>query len=295
MNRCEDFLRVESNDGFRNWLQRKIDDDIHSWNEGSYEDFLVKQAELLTLVNGCEKEIFNDPRVFYVGKPHLQGVTGTMSTILTNGYLFLYNELLNLNPTIQVNADIDLQILLRLAIHSKENMPQQEREYLQLIVQKLLPKRRTNIVSPEWFQEYAQVVNEIKSKYAKLLYIPSQQVTIADVASFLQSERDEIDFSPENFSMGPKQKTYYVNLNETLKQQGTSVNQLFKEGKRIVYSWVSKGFVPDTEEDIFRLWELHPPYVQSGPKYNDTGNMYMDSLDTFLSTDLPFLQQLFII
>lgn len=60
-----------------------------------YPEFIEHQKDILAIVDGCEQEVFNDPRVFYsANKPHLSGPTGSMSTLLTNGFLYLYNELL---------------------------------------------------------------------------------------------------------------------------------------------------------------------------------------------------------
>lgn len=280
MNTCEKLLNIKSSG---NYLVRNVDEIIHSFDGTTYEDFVLKQAEILSVVQGCEKEVFNDPRVFYVGKPFLSGKTGTMSTILTNGYLVLYNSLFD---SVQVNADVDLQILLNLVIRSKENMPLEERQVLKDIVKKLLVKTRTNILSKEWFQEYKQAVKELM-RYSRLDY---QGTSVVSMIQLLRRQED-FDFSPSNYSMGPKKKAYYVNLEAELRLRGTSVNEMFHEAKEKMKVWIRKGFFPDAD-DSYSLWELHPPYV-TALKFDDGGTMYNDSFELFLGKDIPFLETLF--
>jgi len=280
---CKVYTTIE-NRGFT-YNVRAIDQVLHDFQGTTYEDFLVKQAELITLVLGCEKEIFNDPSVFYLSKPHLQGKTGTMSTILTNGYLFLYNQLVEADPTLQVNADVDLRILIRLAMHSRDTMPDQEKEYLRSIVQKLKPKRKTNILSPEWFAEWKAAALKLQYNYSDLDFYKND--TVASAIKFFQST-EAIDFSEANFSMGPKQKSFY----QALENQGIAVNKRIQEIKEELVTWVRKGYFPDPEDE-YRLWELYPPYLTSGPKFDDQGNMFMDSFDEFISVDIPYLERLF--
>ena len=60
---------------------------------------------------GCEREVFNDPRVRYPSwRPYLSGETGTMSQLVLNGYYHYYMHLVDMGIT--ANALVDCQLLL---------------------------------------------------------------------------------------------------------------------------------------------------------------------------------------
>jgi len=84
---------------------RVIDQRIHSlYNKNpTRAEHFTHQIELLRFTEGNEIAIFNDPLVVYSENHHnFNGVTGTMSSILTSGFIYLYSELLekgvNINP-----------------------------------------------------------------------------------------------------------------------------------------------------------------------------------------------------
>ena len=220
---------------------RKIDQLIHapeieqlSWSnqseEQKYKSFLDHQRKIYETVRGCEIQVFNDPRAFYVGKTHLDGVTGTMSTILTNGYLWLYNTLLEENPELEINPDVDLRILLNLVGYTPlENgqlkMPAEELQLLRSIVAKLLPRRTPGanaIFTPGWYEGYENTMNDLEN------------------------------FLTANY--------IYYRYNQGRQKYGIEdATQNFQE-QDIVRRASESGYLP-RYYDNWRLWETHPPYV----------------------------------
>jgi len=84
---------------------RVIDERIHSLNykNPTQAEHFKHQIDLLRFTKDNEIAIFNDPFVVYDNIPHhFNGTTGTMSNILTSGFIYLYSELIekgaNINP-----------------------------------------------------------------------------------------------------------------------------------------------------------------------------------------------------
>jgi hypothetical protein len=221
-------------------FSRRIDSIIHDvWSDGSdvlrsYERFLEHQQYILNVSKGCEEAIFNDPRVKYPGKDILSGPTGTMSSILTNGYLYLYNSLLDRVPSLRVNADVDLRILFFLILHTKRNedgslqMPELEKEYLRDIVQKLYRRRTftlgTPIFTPEWYEEMTAAIRELIGLFETYPYRrPGERPILEYLVTYLKSQ---------------------------------------KETHAKIQDWQRKAFIPSFDADWnYRLWETHPPYA----------------------------------
>lgn len=231
-----------------------------------YPEFIDHQKNILAMVDGCEKEVFNDPRAFYFGgKPHLSGKTGSMSTLLTNGFLYLYNELLKKVPTLEVNADIDLLLLLNLVKHSP-SMPEEEIALVKEIAQRLYPKRKSNVFTPEWYTNYANTIVELDdlllNNYKWYIYgNPPQKYDIITSLDFLRPYSEETEgLSAANLS------------------KRAAIKEFLKKADENGYLY----------SHPFRLWETHPPYVQLSPPVLER----VDA-DTFLSTQLPFFKTLF--
>jgi hypothetical protein len=113
--RCAYFLEdVSTESGF---TTRRADQIIHSLYGISMSPMNMLQAHkdlqqtIILEFAGCEKAIFNDPRIKYPHRDHFRGTTGTMSNILTSGYFLLYDYLLNGNFGIEVNVFDDYIIL----------------------------------------------------------------------------------------------------------------------------------------------------------------------------------------
>lgn len=107
---------------------RVIDERIHSlYNKNpTCAEHFEHQRKLLEFTRGNEIAIFNDPLVVYDSIPHhFNGVTGTMSNILTSGFIYLYSELINKGVTIN---PLDIYRLYYFSAYIKIN----ERNQIQL-------------------------------------------------------------------------------------------------------------------------------------------------------------------
>ena len=231
-----------------------------------YPEFIDHQKNILAMVDGCEKEIFNDPRALYRGnKPHLSGKTGSMSTLLTNGFLYVYNELLKKVPTLEVNADIDLLLLLNLVKHSP-SMPEEEIALVKEIAQRLYPKRKSNIFTPEWYTNYTNTIVELDNllldNYKWYLYgDPLQKVDLTTSLDFLRPFSEEIEgLSAANLS------------------KRDSIKNFLRKADTNGYLYVHP----------LRLWETHPPYVVLSPPVLER----VDA-DTYVAKTIPFFKTLF--
>ena len=231
-----------------------------------YPEFIAHQDNILAMVDGCEKEVFNDPRAYYKGnKPHLSGVTGSMSTLLTNGFLHLYNELLKKVPSLKVNADVDLLLLLNLVKHSP-SMPDEEIALVKQIAGRLYPKRQTNIFTPEWYTNYINTIIQLDDllidTYKYYIYgDPPQKYGLATGLDFLRP------YSQEKEGLSPANVTKREKIKEILKKA---------EDNGYIFS------------DQYRLWETHPPYVSLSPPVSEN-----QDADTIVAKFIPFLKTLF--
>jgi hypothetical protein len=227
-----------------------------------YPEFIQHQNDILAMVEGCEKEVFNDPRAFYLGnKPHLSGITGTMSTLLTNGFLHLYNELLKRVPSLKVNADVDLLLLLNLVKHT-ESMPDEELALVKEIAQRLYPKRESNIFTPEWYTNYTTTIIQLDDllldTYKYYIYgDPPQKYGLTTGLDFLRGFVDQTN--------------------------GPSANR--QAIKDFLQKAEQNGYIYSHQ---YRLWETRPPYVLLSPPILETKDA-----DTIVSTIIPFLKTIF--
>ncbi len=261
--KCQSLIQHIPEQGFGVAFSRKIDALLHSseiealstsgeTDQEKYVKFRNHQNKILTEVKNCEKEIFNDPRVYYTSKDHLSGETGTMSTILTNGYLYLYNQLLD--QGLKVNADVDLRILLNLVGCSYENgtlkMPPEEVELLKIIVKKLLPNRKvSDIFTPNWYEEYKK--------------------TMIELETFLLETYNYYTFNQGRQKYGIEQATSSFTDNP------------------LVIKASEKGYLP-RERDQYRLWETRPPYASLTNTFgNYTTDQTIEKIIPFLKTLFP--------
>lgn len=189
-DRCEQFLRIVSGD--ETFTTRVADEIIHNHRdifdmspEARVAHHKGIQAEILDRFAGCEKQIFNDPTVKYTFRKHFNGTTGTMSNILTSGYLNLYFTLLNRRDAIEVNALDDLITLFSLASSLTVRdgqfvMDTEEFQSMKLIIERLkamLP--RNQLFTEEWFRSYDDFLRrthmEALEKYTYYRSDPSHQ------------------------------------------------------------------------------------------------------------------------
>jgi hypothetical protein len=171
--RCAEFLKIVAGD--THFTTRVADVIIHN-HEGyaamspaeKIQHHMEKQQEILNRFVGCEKAIFNDPEVKYGIRKHLDGVTGTMSNILTSAYFTLYDRLLNSRLDIHVNALDDYITLFYLASSltvrdGRFVMDPMEFYAMKRILARLksmLPPD-TTLFTPEWFHDYRDFLEGI--------------------------------------------------------------------------------------------------------------------------------------
>lgn len=228
-----------------------------------YPEFIEHQKNILAAVEGCEKQIFNDPRVYYGTKDHLSGETGTMTSMLVNGFLHLYNQLLERVPSLKVNADNDLRVLLHLVQCTpiKDGvlqMPPEELTILRAIVAKLYPKRRGSIFTPQWYALYERTMQDLDN-----LFFDKYKYYI-------------FTMNGEPHKRGAGQAGESVFNDETLTE---AQKNLLKMAKK-------EGFMP-MYDDPYKLWETHPPYVSI------TNLFGAYTADEMLTTYIPLLKTIF--
>ena len=96
---------------------RKIDTILHRWNnqqmnteiEYNIQAHIDHQYNMLYMLDGFEKEVFNDPDVY-------NGVMGTMTDMLRACYFTLYNNLLQKGLVINIEKDYSILISILLGI-----------------------------------------------------------------------------------------------------------------------------------------------------------------------------------
>lgn len=224
------------------------------------QEFIEHQRTILALVDGCELEIFNDPRVFYTeDKPHLSGPTGSMSTLLTNGFVYLYKELLTKVPSLTVNADVDLLLLLNLVKHSPE-MPEEELANVTNLAYQLYPRRTTNICTPEWYSNYTNTIIQVDDllleTYPWYIYgDPLQKLGVTVGVDFLRGYSDKPD--------------------DQSQEKRTRIKRSLTEAEQHGYIFSSP----------YRLWETRPPYAVLSPPVLEGYDA-----DTLVSKSIPFLR-----
>lgn len=174
---CAKLLRVTNPDS-DTFTTRVIDRFIHHHPDYYHLSPFKKlqhhkqiQQDILERVRGCEERVFNDPNVRYTFRPHFNGITGTMSNILTSGYFTLYNTLLQAPYNIQVSAEDDLKTIYKilLSLEFKNGvflMDTDEFNALKNII-RILKGRIGNqyrLFTHQWFSNYRQFLIDILSE-----------------------------------------------------------------------------------------------------------------------------------
>jgi hypothetical protein len=127
------------------------------------------------LAEGNEVALFNDSRVRYPFRKHLNGAPGTMSNILTSGYFTLYARLLEGNFGIQVNVLDDMKTIFALSSSFPVKngvfaMDDEELESVRRILKTLWKMLETNntsmpagafLFTRRWFAFYEQFLRSI--------------------------------------------------------------------------------------------------------------------------------------
>jgi hypothetical protein len=134
---CQDLL-APSTGSSQYMTIRKIDKYIHQLfyecqTHCSYAQHISHQENILTLVRNCEKQIFNDPSVVYITRPHFNGKYGTMSNILTSYYFYLYLSLLRHGVKINIEQDCMTIFCLLLQVNP-QTIPNEEKQYVREIL-----------------------------------------------------------------------------------------------------------------------------------------------------------------
>ncbi len=146
-------------------LVRKIDTILHRWNnqqmnteiEYNIQSHIDHQDNMLYMLDGFEKEFFNDPNVY-------NGVTGSMTDMLRACYFTLYNNLLQKGLVINIEKDysILISILLGITYNEKEDkldIPLTEFIAIQQIISKL-KSIKPYIYDKIWWETFANKLIE---------------------------------------------------------------------------------------------------------------------------------------
>jgi hypothetical protein len=159
-SKCDTFLEFSerSSDSF---TIRMIDEIIHELirkpdgridtSPGAYRK---KQERIIEQIKGCEVAIFNDPRIKYGGRPHLSGITGALSNILTGTFYYLYYNVIQI-PEIKINVKADLITLFYTGILIDfSKLPPNDNRVIQNIITILLEKAKKEhitLFTPDWW------------------------------------------------------------------------------------------------------------------------------------------------
>jgi hypothetical protein len=243
-----------------------------------YPEFIQHQDTILSAVEGCEKAIFNDASgAFYIGKPQISGKEGHMSILLTNGFVYMYNVLLNKVPSLSVNADVDLRILLSLVEHcpiidGKIQIPDEELKIIQEICTKLYPKRTTDIFTPEWYSELEDFIHSlntlIRQKYPYRLGFGGNPGN----AGYQEYGLD--------VGLSYLRGRYFPHEGQENREQNTdkeTIRFLIREAEE-------KGFIFNRD---YRLYETHPPYTLYENQFE------RQNKDDLLKSVIPQLKTIF--
>lgn len=144
---------------------RKIDTILHRWNnqqmnieiEYNIQAHIDHQYNMLYMLDGFEKEVFNDPNVY-------NGVTGTMTDMLRACYFTLYNNLFQKDLVINIEKDysILISILLGITYNKKEDkldIPLTEFNAIQQIILKF-KSIKPYIYDKIWWETFANKLIE---------------------------------------------------------------------------------------------------------------------------------------
>ena len=160
---CDNFIeRSNSKNNSAGFSVRNIDLIIHSSESSPNNDptgkiHIMHQENIIEIIKGCEKEIFNDPNVSYPGRIYFNGKTGTMSNILVSGFFILYDYLMDDKFDIEINAEADFKILFNHIKSFKLNqsnevvMPKKEFDAFKRIFKMLQKKNKNNLFKVDWF------------------------------------------------------------------------------------------------------------------------------------------------
>jgi hypothetical protein len=144
---------------------RKIDTILHRWNnqqmnteiEYNIQAHIDHQYNMLYMLDGFEKEVFNDPNVY-------NGVTGTMTDMLRACYFTLYNNLLQKSIVINIEKDYSILISILLGISYNEtehklDIPLTEFNAIQQIILKF-KSIKPYIYDKIWWETFANKLIE---------------------------------------------------------------------------------------------------------------------------------------
>ena len=163
--KCDKFIeRSNSKNNSAGFSVRNIDKIIHSSESTPNKDptgkiHIEHQENIIKIIKGCEKQIFNDPDVSYPGREYFNGKTGTMSNILVSGFFILYDYLLDDKFDIEINAEADFKILFNHIQSFKLNqsnevvMPKKEFDAFKRIFKMLRKKNKSDIFKVAWFDQ----------------------------------------------------------------------------------------------------------------------------------------------
>ena len=165
---------------------RCIDYHIHVRDSVGYQNessFINREKRLINLVKGREIEIFNDPNVVYPYREYFNGVTGTMSNILTGGFFHLYYHVLMIKG-IQINICTDISTMLEHIqnlnyVNGKFIISKQNLIVVKKIIDELMLRKKTSadpalkvFLTDSWWDNYIDVYRKM---HQSLISNPSKE------------------------------------------------------------------------------------------------------------------------
>lgn len=154
------------------FTSKKIDAFIHGRkiNDPDYKcSHYEHQMKILSVAEGREEEIFNDPSFLYPIRRALNGETGRMSSILTSCYFNLYDELLKKKDiSIEYDPDYTSKFIFNFLFHlhldeesTKFIIPTVEFLAVKSILARVKGDRpRSPIFRKQWWDHYDRILDE---------------------------------------------------------------------------------------------------------------------------------------
>lgn len=223
-SRCEAFLEIVSTE--KGFTIRNIDETIHAHIKNRFgevvkdaESYKRKQDEIIEMIKGCEVAIFNDERIVYSGRDHLNGKTGTLSNILTGSFYYLYYHVIK-NASVKINVKDDLLTLFHAGlVIDFSKLPEQDKIVIQSIIQILLQKaaeQRIELFTPEWWDALVPKLESLKeSLMGKEMWHMFHEVFLPDNVTL--------------FRYGPYEDTVDYVIHDFLEWQTAITPDLFKK------------------------------------------------------------------
>ena len=168
--KCQALLEKTADSDTHGHTTRVIDHNIHlriTEFDTSPSSYKARQIQIIREIQGCEVPLFNDPTVKYDFREHFNGLTGTMSNILTGNFYYLYNYLIS-NTPVEVNVRADLLTLFYAFILMKDQViPAEDEGEIRHILKVLLERSSDGLFSNDWWEAVPARISSIISETPK--------------------------------------------------------------------------------------------------------------------------------